>query len=883
MHPGGGIVTAEGHEVLPQNVKPTHYDLTIDSDLEAFEYRGKVVIDLDVLEDTRSISLNAAEFNITETLVHSEGKEVKIVPELAYNKDNQTSTTTLHETLPKGSKASITHVFNGVIGEQLAGFYRARYQATDGSYKFIATTQFEPIDARKAFPCFDEPNLKATFAVTLIADKGLTCLSNMDVKHEKEVTSQLTHKTSQAVTFNTSPRMSTYLLCFIIGEFNVIETNDFRVPIRVYATPDKNIEHGRFSLALAARALKFYETKFDSQFPLPKMDMVAIPDFSNGAMENWGLVTYRIVDLLLDEATSSSSTKTRVAEVVTHELAHQWFGNLVTMDFWEGLWLNEGFATWMASYSCNDFFPEWKIWQNFITNDYSSALGLDSLRSSHPVEVPLKAAREVDQVFDAISYSKGCCVLRMVSRYIGEETFLEGVRQYIAKHQYGNTHTDDLWAALADASGQDVKKIMNIWTRYIGYPVVTVSEQGDRVFLKQNRYLKTADVKADEDEVLYPISIGVRTESGLTDYMFDTREKKLPIDPAKFYKLNADHTGFFRTSYPTDRLEKLGESAHNSDLLTVEDRAGLILDAGALSASGNQKTSALFALLKGFENESNAVVWGAIATNWVTVRGAWLFEDDDVQAGLKKFGSQLFGKKAREVGWTIKESDSFSDRELKTLLFSQAGQNGDKAVIKAAFDMFEDFAAGNREAIHPELRSPVFRLVLANGGKKEYEALLHEFYTAPTNKEKDTALQLLGIAEQPELIQCSLKLPFSDEVRTGESFYPLIGLRSHKAGATAAWEWLQDNWVLLSTKYKDDIVIFQLILSVVVGTFTSTERLHEIERFFADKDTKPYAMRLAQSLDAVRAKAGWLSRDREAVKTWLGEQGYLDSKASKLA
>jgi aminopeptidase 2 len=381
-------------------------------------------------------------------------------PHVSYNEETQTTKVAFEQVLTKGSKAQLEMKFVGQLNDKMAGFYRSTYKNHDGTEGILATTQMEPTDARRAFPCFDEPALKAEFTITLIADKKLTCLSNMDVASETDVEGG-----KKVVRFSKSPKMSTYLVAFIIGELNYIETDKFRLPIRVYAPPNQDIEHGRFSLELAARTLAFYEKQFASEFPLPKMDMVAIPDFSAGAMENWGLITYRVVDLIFDEKTSGASTKERVAEVVQHELAHQWFGNLVTMDFWDGLWLNEGFATWMSWYSCDKFYPEWKVWESFVTDTLQGALSLDSLRSSHPVEVPVKRADEVNQIFDAISYSKGSCVLRMISKYIGEDKFLEGIRKYLKKHAYGNTQTGDLWAALSEASGKDIGKVMDVWTK----------------------------------------------------------------------------------------------------------------------------------------------------------------------------------------------------------------------------------------------------------------------------------------------------------------------------------------------------------------------------------------------------------------------------------
>lgn len=299
------------------------------------------VYSLDIKEKTTSISLNTLELELHSVEIHAGSTLITSSPKVSYNKDAQISTISFDKRLDAGTKARLGIKFIGHLNEKMAGFYRSSYKDADGKTKYIATTQMEPTDARRAFPAFDEPSLKATFDVTLIADKHLTCLSNMDVASESEIDSSVSKSKKKAVKFNTSPLMSTYLLAFIVGELNYVESKKFRVPVRVYATPDKDIEHGKFSLELAAKTLEFYEKTFDSKFPLPKMDMVAIPDFSAGAMENWGLITYRVVDLMFDEKTSGASTKERVAEVVQHELAHQWFGNLVTMDFWDGLWLNE--------------------------------------------------------------------------------------------------------------------------------------------------------------------------------------------------------------------------------------------------------------------------------------------------------------------------------------------------------------------------------------------------------------------------------------------------------------------------------------------------------------------------------------------------------------
>jgi aminopeptidase 2 len=609
--------------------------------------------------------------------------------------------------------------FSGILNDNMAGFYRSSFKAADGSTTYMATTQMEPTDARRAFPCFDEPALKAKFTVTLVADDKMTCLSNMDVVSEETVDSKVTGGKRKATTFNPTPLMSTYLLAFIVGELNYIETNSFRKPVRVYAPKDRDIEHGRYSLELAAKTLAFYEKTFDSEFPLPKMDMVAIPDFSAGAMENWGLVTYRVVDLLMDEKNSGAAMKQRVAEIVQHELAHQWFGNLVTMDFWDGLWLNEGFATWMSWYSCNVFYPDWKVWEGYVTDNLAGALSLDSLRSSHPIEVPVKRADEINQIFDAISYSKGSSVIRMISKYVGEETFMEGIRRYLKKHAYGNTETGDLWAALSEASGKDVGKVMDIWTKKVGFPVVTVTENSDSIHLKQNRFLRTADVKPEEDETLYPVFLALRTKEGVNEdlTLFD-REANFPLKDMDFFKLNADHSGIYRTSYTPERLRKLGVAAKEG-LLTVEDRAGMIADAGSLAASGYQKSSGILSLLDSFKSEPDFVVWGEITGRIGSLRGAWMFEEQSVRDALKQFQLDLVKDKAHALGWTFSEKDGHIEQQFKSLMFGAAGISGDETITKAAFDMFNKFKAGDKTAIHPNIRGSVYAIVLAKGGKEE--------------------------------------------------------------------------------------------------------------------------------------------------------------------
>ncbi|PGH30025.1 aminopeptidase 2 [[Emmonsia] crescens] len=877
----GGATALAGREILPTNVKPLHYDLTLEPDFEKFTYKGTVVIDLDTVEDTNSISLNSTDIDIHTSAVSANGVEVASNPSVSMNKEKQTATISFDKIIPAGEKAQLKLTFTGTLNDNMAGFYRCSYKGANGEKKYIASSQMEPTDARRAFPCFDEPALKAEFTVTLIADKNLTCLSNMDVVSETEVQSEITGGTRKAVKFNKSPLMSTYLVAFIVGELKYIETNAFRVPIRVYATPDQDIEHGRFSLDLAAKTLEFYEKAFDSAFPLPKMDMVAVPDFSAGAMENWGLITYRIVDVLYDEKTAGAATKQRIAETVQHELAHQWFGNLVTMDFWDGLWLNEGFATWMSWYSCNVFYPEWKVWESYVIDNLQLALSLDSLRSSHPVEVPVKRADEINQIFDAISYSKGSSVLRMISKYMGEEQFIQGVRNYIKKHAYKNTETADLWAALSEASGgKPIESVMDIWTKNVGFPVVAVSENPGKgsISVKQNRFLRTGDVKPEEDKTIFPVMLGLKTREGINEtLMLTDREAEFKVPDLDFFKLNADHSGIYRTSYSPERLAKLGQAAKDG-LLTVEDRAGMIADAGALAASGYQKTSGILSLLKGFDSEPQFVVWNEILTRIGSIRGAWMFEDSKIKEALKGLQRSLVSAKAHELGWTFSKDDGHVIQQFKALMFSAAGSSGDKEVVTAAKDMFSRFANGDRAAIHPNIQDSVFAIVLRDGGEKEYNVVLDWYHNAPTSAEKNTALRCLGSADNAELIQKTLSLCLSDEVRAQDIYMPLSALRLHANGITARWEWLKQNWEAVTKRLPPEFGMLGSVVQICTGGLSTDEQIQDVVTFFKGKDQKGFDRSLQQSLDGLHAKAGWLKRDRADVENWLKENGYVNSQ-----
>lgn len=852
-------------EVLPTNVKPLRYDLTLEPFFDTFKFDGDLTIDLAVNQKSTSITLNALELEI-----HSAAIDGASIDDIKFNEDEQTATFTLPKELPADSKAKLAIKFTGILNDKMAGFYRSSYVDDNGKTCYLATTQMEPTDCRRAFPLFDEPALKAQFDISLISDKSLVHLSNMDAREEQALLGD-----RKKTVFRTTPLMSTYLVAFIVGDLRYVSNDSYAVPIKVWATP--GLEHlGQYSADIAAQTLAFFDKKFDIPYPLPKMDMVAIHDFSAGAMENFGLITYRTADLLLDPANTNVSTKQRVTEVVMHELAHQWFGNLVTMDFWDGLWLNEGFATWMSWYACDSLYPDWKVWELYVSDSLQHALTLDALRSSHPIEVPVKRADEINQIFDAISYSKGSSLLKMISRWLGEDVFIRGVSNYLKKHMWGNTQTSDLWEALSAVSGKDVVKVMDIWTKNIGFPIISVEENGSELTATQHRFLATADVKAEEDSILYPVFLALKTSTGVDETaVLETRSTTIKLDTTDdFYKINGDQAGIYRTAYPPARWTKLGE-AGVAGKLSVEDRVGLVADAGSLASSGFIGLTDLLNLVKAWSGESNYVVWEQALASIGKIKAALMFEDASIKDALNVFTLDLISAKLGEVGWEFTDSDSFADQQLKSLLFGSAAAAGHPGAVKYAENAFHSFVAGDKKAINPNLRSTVFSIVAKSGNAETFDQLFEIYNNPQSVEEKISALRALGRFEDDALLaRVSGYLLQTDIIKSQDIYVPMQGMRAHRKGVEHLWNWVTVNWDAIYKLLPPGLSMLGSVVTLASSGFTKLDQKKVVEKFFSERDTKGFDQSLAQSLDMITAKSNWATRDTAHITEWLRTNGY---------
>ncbi|KAH8805318.1 aminopeptidase 2 [Xylogone sp. PMI_703] len=859
-------------EVLPKSLVPIHYDLSFEPDLEeAKHFDGTVTIEINVVEETSSIVINAVDLEILETEINQNGSGIEHT-DITFDKKLERMIVSLRNPAIPGSPLFLKQKFKGSLLHP-NGLFRSPVEGADVKSKWMVSTHMEPTGARMVFPSFDEPALKATFTVTLIAEPDLTCLGNMDVAATTEILSGSIKK--KAVTFNKTPPMSTYIVAFAVGDFNFIETNTFHVPVRVYALAGRNIEHGRTNVEHASRTLKRFEEIFGLPFPLPKIDLLATPG-SMGAMENWGLVIFGESLLLVDEKATSAEAFRQSASVVVHELAHQWFGNLVTMDFWDGLWLNESFADWAELHAWETLNPSWQMWQNYTVNGYQLGLTLDSNRASHPVEAPVNRTTEINQIFDAISYNKGCAVIRMISEIIGIENFLKGVRLYLKRHTYGNTTTKDLWDALSEVSKRDVGALMENWTRKVGYPVLSVVEEGEKIFMKQNRFLQDGLPKPEEDETIYSVPLHLKWKHGPgEDTILVDRKTEFKASEG-FIKLNSNQTAFYRVSYTPEQLHTLAQQAKER-LLSETDRIGIISDSLAVASSGisNLKTHAVLGLLESFQEENNFFVWKQIFTTLQTIIDAWTFEDAEVVNALSVFKKRLTERILKKTGWEYNDRDSNTEQMFKALVF--ANSRNHRAVRDAALEMFNGFKNGQKDAININLRYAVFATVLEDGTEEQYETILESTGHFTTLDERDAAFRALGASQSPHLIARTLDLAVSQEAQQRRLTQKILkSLTGHRPGKEALWSWLKSDWERLKRIFRGGIKSSAKIVHPIVLALGTKEQYDDVKAFFEGKDTSDFNSYLAQGLNALLAKIRWVERDRDDVKAWLESHGYFE-------
>ncbi|ELR17053.1 APM1 (AMINOPEPTIDASE M1), putative [Acanthamoeba castellanii str. Neff] len=587
-------------------------------------------------------------------------------------------------------------------------------------------------------------------------------------------------------------------------------------------TPVGKTAQGHFALSVGVRALSYFTKIFGIPYPLPKLDMVAITEFAAGAMENWGLVTYREAALLIDVHQSSAGRKQGVARTVSHELAHQWFGNLVTMDWWTWLYLNEGFARWVEHLSVNHLFPEWDIWTQFVTDVRGSATSLDAMRSSHAIEVDVHHPAEINEIFDTISYAKGGTVIRMLSFYLTEEVFLKGLNLYLTRHSYANATSDDLWSALEEASGKPVRDIMNSWTKQVGYPVLSFEEVGHKenktVFkVRQTRFLSNGE-KDDEPVWSVPVGIIAEKKKDIQFFLISQREQEIEVEVGKdeWMKVNAGMTGMFRVKYPQERLKLLG-AAVQSKAFSAADRLGIQDDLYALAKAGLGSIVDYLGFLANYQGEDDYSVVSDIATN---LAGLELL--------LKKISLAIFRPIKAKLGWDPRPDDSHLTQLFRALVISRLSSCDDPETVAEAKQRFERYLAGPA-SLAPDLRFTVYKSVIAHGGVEEYEAVLKLFRQSDFSEEQRRCLQAFGATRVPELLVRTLDFALSEEVRTSDVPFPVASVSSNPAGRDIAWQYMKDKWVIFDKKFGGGLFIITSIVGTCTNYFTTEEKAKDIE------------------------------------------------------
>ncbi|XP_050301023.1 puromycin-sensitive aminopeptidase [Anthonomus grandis grandis] len=852
---------------LPKNVKPQHYALNLVPDLKSLTFKGDVSVKIEVLESTDEIILNALELNIESVQV--KGDKIFIPKEIQVIQSDETVHFKFDTHIAPGVY-TLDVVFNGEINNKMRGLYRSKYINEKGEECYAAVTQFESTDARRCFPCWDEPAVKATFDITLVVPKDRVALSNMPVKSQEPDGEDVVK-----YTFETTPIMSTYLVAAVIGEYDYVEgKSSDGVLVRVY-TPKGKKDQGLFALDVATKVLPYYKEYFNIAYPLPKIDLIAIADFMAGAMENWGLVTYRETALLVDPQNTSAVSKQWIALVVGHELAHQWFGNLVTMEWWTHLWLNEGYASFVEFLCVNYLFPEYDIWTQFVNDSYIKALELDSLNNSHPIEVPVGNPSEIDEIFDDISYNKGASVIRMLHHYIGDEDFRKGMHNYLTKHQYKNTFTEDLWEALEDASKKPVGEVMSTWTKQMGFPLVSVTSKratdgkGVHLTLTQSKF--TADGSPAPETYKWMIPISISTSKNPSKEVISTvlKEKQTEIfvpdvTETDWIKVNPGTIGFYRTKYPPEMLEKFVPAIKDKSLPPL-DRLGLVDDLFAMVKAGHTNTVEVLKFLRAFEDETDYNVWSSIS-NILSKLSQLLGCLGPIKEGYDKYQKQLLSKVNKRLGWNSNKGETHLDTLLRSLVLGRMALLNDDKTIEEARARLEKHIDGT-EVLSADLRSACYKTVLRAGGQKEFETLLKLYRTTDLHEEKDRISRSMGAASELETLKKVLDFAMSDEVRSQDKAFVIIATSLHSIGRELSWEFFKDNWTTMHEQFKGSLMT--RLVKYLTENFTCEEKAKEVEAFFQEHSVPGSERTVQQSVESIRLNAKWLSRDEIAIQKYL--------------
>ncbi len=845
---------------LPRHVVPIRYDLRLEPDLATARFAGEETITLTIHQLTSEIVLNAIELDITSAKIEGDSgpaRQATMMLDAALQRCHLTFT----EPLSPGTW-KLTMIFSGTLNDKLRGFYRSTYKDEGGAIHSLAATQFEATDARRAFPCWDEPDFKAVFATTLVVDPMLTAVSNSAIAAETLAGGK------KMVHFADTMKMSTYLVAFIVGRIEPTEPVMIgKTPLRLWAIPGKK-HLAKFGQDIAAASLSFFERYYGIPYPGDKLDLLAIPDFASGAMENLGAITYRETALLVDQQSATHGELERVADVVAHENAHMWFGDLVTMSWWNGLWLNEAFATFMEMLAVDAWKPEWKRWDSFGISR-AAAFSVDGLHSTRPIEYPVQAPKDADAMFDVLTYEKGASVLRMLEQHIGPTVFRDGVRDYLRAHAYGNADTNDLWVSLGKIAKQPVPELMDGWIFQPGYPLITAElREGVELALTQQRFtylpspsLITRHSSPGTWQIPLQMSITVGGKAGTSRMLLKEKNMMVPLPHDwESILINEGGHGFYRVRYAPDLLDRI---LNGIDRLAATERFNLINDAWAITVAGLMPLTDYLDLTARFTEERDKNVWALLLDSFSFLNRIITVED---RPAFEAFVRGRVGSAVADMGWEPKNGESELTKQLRGELIGSQGKLGnDPAIQRRAAELYQAYR-NDSAAVDPNIVPSLVAILAHTGDTTRYDEFNERFRTAATPQEERRYLFSLASFQPKALLARTLARTISGEIRTQDAPFLVSAILNNVYGRELAWDFLKTNW-----EKMDQLFPKQGLRRMCGGivSLATPELERDVRDFFTTRKIDLGGKTLEQYLEQLRIGVNVRERDGIVLRQYL--------------
>jgi puromycin-sensitive aminopeptidase len=840
---------------LPRHVIPSRYDLRLEPDLPAATFTGRVAITLTVAQETRTILLNATDLLVASNGIEGEnGRKIDATVELEPSLQ-RARILCRHALAPGEWRLNLS--FQGTLNDQLRGFYRSTYKDSSGAMRTLAATQFEATDARRAFPCWDEPDFKAVFSTTLVVDPQLTAISN------SSIVSESLEERKKVVRFAETITMSTYLVAFVIGQLEPTKPILIgNTPLRIWTVPEK--QHlTAFGQEIAVASLKFFENYYGIPYPGDKLDLVAIPDFASGAMENFGAITFRETALLVDPRAGTHAELGRVADVVSHENAHMWFGDLVTMSWWNGLWLNEAFATFMEMLAVDAWKPEWKRWETFSVAR-AAAFSVDGLKNTRAIEYPVRVPKDAEAMFDVLTYEKGASVLRMLEQHIGPTVFRDGVRRYLRTHACGNADTKDLWTAIGAVAQQSVPELMNGWIFQPGFPLVTAEMNGQELTLSQQRFAYLKSESPSEHLWHIPIqirlTIGDRTEE--RDILLTERKAAVPMPSGVTAVLvNAGGHGFYRVRHDGSLLQQLLDQ--DRDRLAPIERFNLAGDAWATTVAGLMPLAEYLTLTARFKTERDKNVWAVILDSFSFLNRIIATDDRPFLQALVR---DRVGRLVKDLGWDPQAGESDLIRQLRGDLLSALGRKGDdQATQQQAVERYRLYQ-NDPSVVDPNVMPALVGILAHIGDEARYEEFVNRYRTAATPQEERRYLFSLAMFRSPQLLSQTFTKTINGEIRTQDAPFIVAATMTNVYSRELAWEFVKTHWDEMDRLFPKQGL--RRMCGGIVGLATP-ELEQDVRAFFASRKIDLGGKTLEQYLEQLRVAVAFREREGRTIQATL--------------